>query len=113
MNVKFSTKVGGRAGGQPKIWGIHGPPRPPLEPPLGNTRAKHSQLPAIIWNFYYDAKKLLQADDCIMTTSNYSDSLVKPKLFACVVSEHIRLKGNIGRICFYPTTRYFQVLQLR
>jgi len=27
---------------------------------------KHEQLPAIIWNFYYDAKKLLQADNCIM-----------------------------------------------
>jgi len=26
---------------------------------------KHEQLPAIIWNFYYDAKKLLQADNCI------------------------------------------------
>jgi len=31
----------------------------PLEPPLGNTRTKHNELPAIIWNFYYDAKKLL------------------------------------------------------
>jgi len=31
---------------------------------------KHNQLPAIIWNFYYDAKKLLQADNCIIITSN-------------------------------------------
>jgi len=23
---------------------------------LGNTRTKHNQLPAITWNFYYDAK---------------------------------------------------------
>jgi len=38
---------------------------------------------------------------------------VKPKLFACVVSERVRLKGNIGGICFYSTTRYFQVIQLR
>jgi len=35
--------------------------------------------------------------------------MVKPKLFVCVVSERVWLKGNIGRICFYPTTRYFQV----
>jgi len=27
---------------------------------LGNTRTKHNKLPAIIWNFYYDAKKLFQ-----------------------------------------------------
>jgi len=26
---------------------------------------KHEQLPAIIWNFYCVAKKLLQADNCI------------------------------------------------
>jgi len=25
----------------------------------------------------------------------------------------VRLKDNIGRICFNPTTRYFQVVQLR
>jgi len=30
---------------------------------------------------------------------------MKPKLFACVVSERVSSKGNIGRICFYPTTR--------
>jgi len=36
-----------------------------------------------------------------------------PKLFACVVSERVRLKGNIGRICFCPTTRYFQLIQSR
>jgi len=28
-------------------------------------------MPAIIWKFYYDAKKLLQADNCIIMTSNY------------------------------------------
>ena len=33
---------------------------------LGNTSTKHNQLPAIIWNFYYDAKKLLQAENCII-----------------------------------------------
>jgi len=66
--VKFSTKLGGQAGGQPNIRrGL--PKRLPLEPPLSNTRTKHNQLPAIIWNFYYDAKKLLPADDCIMITS--------------------------------------------
>jgi len=27
---------------------------------------------------------------------------VKPKLFACLVSERVRLKGNIGRLRFYP-----------
>jgi len=37
---------------------------------LGNTKTKHKQLPAIIWSFYYDATKLLQADNCIITTSN-------------------------------------------
>jgi len=31
---------------------------------------KHNQLPAIIWIFYYDPKKLFQADICIMITSN-------------------------------------------
>jgi len=39
--------------------------------------------------------------------------MVKPKLFACVVTESVRLKGNIGRIGFHPTTRYFPVIQLR
>jgi len=39
---------------------------------LGNSniKIKHNQLPTIIWNFYYDAKKLIQADDCIIKTSN-------------------------------------------
>jgi len=32
--VKLRTKVGGQAGGQPKICGSHCPPSPPLEPPL-------------------------------------------------------------------------------
>jgi len=41
-------------------------PGPPLKPPMGNTRTKHNQLPAITWNFYHDAQKLLQADDCII-----------------------------------------------
>ena len=86
---------------------------PPLEPPLSNTRTKHNQLPAIIWNFDYDAKKLVQADYCIMITSNSLDSLLRPKLFACVVSERVKLKGNIGVLCFYPTRRYFQEIQLR
>jgi len=31
---------------------------------MGNTSTKHNQLPATIWNFYYDATKLLQADNC-------------------------------------------------
>jgi len=31
---------------------------------------KHNQLTAIICNFYYDAKKLLQPDNCIIITSN-------------------------------------------
>jgi len=56
--------------GKPEILGAMAHPGPPLEPPLGNTKTKHNQLPAIIWNFYCDAKKLLQADDCIMITSN-------------------------------------------
>ena len=30
LNVKLSTKLGGQAGGQPKIWGSHGLPRPHL-----------------------------------------------------------------------------------
>jgi len=61
--MKVSKKMGVQAGGQPK-------PGSPLEPPLGNTRWKHSQLLAIVWNFYHDAKKLLQADDCIMNHDN-------------------------------------------
>jgi len=68
--VKFSTKLGAQAGGQSKIWRAMAHSGPPLEPPPGNTRTKHNQLPAIIWNFYNDAKKLLQADDCIMIISN-------------------------------------------
>jgi len=52
------------------MWEGHGTPRPPFKPPLGNTRTKHNQLLAIIWNIYYDAKKLLEVDDCIMITSN-------------------------------------------
>jgi len=56
--------------GPAKNLGGHGPLRPRLRTAIGNTRTKHKQLPAIIWNFYYDAKKLLQADDCIMITSN-------------------------------------------
>jgi len=55
--VKFSTKLLGQAGGQPKIWGAMAHPGPPLEPPLGNTRTKHNRLPAIIWNFYCDFKE--------------------------------------------------------
>jgi len=39
--------------------------------------------------------------------------MVKLKLFACVLSERIRSKDNIGRICFYPTRQYFQVVQLQ
>jgi len=31
---------------------------------------KHNQLPAVIWNFYYDEKKLRKADNCIIITSN-------------------------------------------
>ena len=32
------------------------------------------------------------------------DGLVKPKWFACVLSDRVMLKDNIGRICFYPMT---------
>jgi len=67
--VKFRTKLGGQAGGSQKSGEAMAHPAPPLEPPLGNNRTKHNQLPAIIWNFYYDVKKLLQADDCIMTSN--------------------------------------------
>jgi len=35
---------------------------------LGKTRTKNIQLPASIWNFYYEATKLLQADNCIIIT---------------------------------------------
>jgi len=31
---KIKHKTGGPSGGQLKIWGWHGPPRPPIEPPL-------------------------------------------------------------------------------
>jgi len=66
LDVKFNTKMGG----QPKIWLAMAHLGPLLEPPLGNDKTKHNQLPAIIWNFYYDAKKLLQTDDCTMITSS-------------------------------------------
>jgi len=33
-------------------------------------------------------------------------------LLACLVSVLARLKESIGRICFYPTARYFQVIHL-
>jgi len=56
---EIQHQTGGQAGGQPKIWGAMAHPGSPLEPPLGNTRTKHNQLCAIIWNFC-DAKKLLQ-----------------------------------------------------
>jgi len=29
------------------------------------------QLPSIIWNFYYDATQLVEADNYVITTSNY------------------------------------------
>jgi len=35
MNLKFSTKLGGQAGGQAKFWGCHGPPKPPLRTATG------------------------------------------------------------------------------
>jgi len=38
--VKFSTKLGGQAGGQPKIWGGHGPPRPSLRTATGKHQGK-------------------------------------------------------------------------
>jgi len=59
-----------KQGGSQKCGEAMAHPGPPLEPPLGNNRTKHNQLLAIIWNFYYDVKKLFQADDCIMITSN-------------------------------------------
>jgi len=70
LKVKFSTKKGTSRVTAKNVVGSDGPPRPPLEPSLGNTRTKHKQLLEIILNFSYDAKKLLQADDCIMITSN-------------------------------------------
>jgi len=70
MNLKFSTKLGAKQGASQKSRGAMGHPGSPLELPLGNTRRKHTQLPAVIWNVYYDAKKLLHADDCIMIASN-------------------------------------------
>jgi len=32
---------------------------------------------------------------------------VKLEGSACVICERVRLKDNVGRICFYPTARYF------
>jgi len=60
----------GPSRGPAKNLGGPWPTQAPLRTAIGNTKTKHNQLPAIIWNFYYDAKKLLQADDCIMITSN-------------------------------------------
>jgi len=37
---------------------------------LGKIRTRHNQLPSIIWNFYYDATKLLQADNYVVIISN-------------------------------------------
>ena len=39
LNGKLGKKLGGQTGGQAKIWGDHGPPRPPLESPLVTAHA--------------------------------------------------------------------------
>jgi len=38
----------------------------------------HHQLPSIIWNFYYDATKLLQADNYVIIISTYNIFCVWP-----------------------------------
>jgi len=47
---------------------------------------KHNQLPVIIWNFYYDATKLLHADNFIIIASNYTAWWSLKDLFVCLVS---------------------------
>ena len=37
---------------------------------LGKTWTRDNQLLSIIWNFYYDATKLLQADNHVVIISN-------------------------------------------
>ena len=36
----------------------------------GKTRTRYNQRPSIIWNIYYDATKLLQADKYVVIISN-------------------------------------------
>jgi len=47
---------------------------------------KRNQLPATIWNFYYDAKKLFQADNCIIITRNWMTWWSLNDLPVCLVS---------------------------
>jgi len=61
LEREIQHKTGGSSRGPAKNLGAMAHPGSPFAPPLGNTRTKHNQLPAIIWNFYYDANKLLQA----------------------------------------------------
>jgi len=42
--VKLSKKLRGQAGGQSKIWEGHGPPSPPLEPPLRRYRCSATYI---------------------------------------------------------------------
>jgi len=53
-----------------KFWIGSGSQNMTVRSSLGNTRTKHNQLPAIIWNLYYDPTKLLKADNCIIIASN-------------------------------------------
>jgi len=41
LNMKLSTKLGGQAGGQPKIWWGHGPLRLPLRTATAHAAPKH------------------------------------------------------------------------
>jgi len=70
LEREIQHKTGGPSSGPAKNLGVPWPTQVPFRTAIGNTRTKHNQLLAIIWDFYYDAKKLLQADDCIMITSN-------------------------------------------
>jgi len=66
---------------------------------LGNTRPKHNQLPAVIWNFYYDAKKLVQANNCNIITTGVREGIllggaekIALKITICPKNEQFALK---------------------
>jgi len=55
LKVKLSKKLRGQAGGQPKIWEGHGPPRLPIEPP--------------VWGYHCSVTYVLDNGEVIMRIS--------------------------------------------
>ena len=79
---------------------------------LGNTGSCHKHLLSIFWNFYYDATKLLQTDNCVKISLG---GLVKLKWFASVLSERVSLNDYIPLVEYVFIARhiwYSQVIRL-